>query len=782
MKYLIILSVALLCSSIAEANYPPGPLEVFDWVAYPETGNTETINPAGLSFLSSLRLRVGLAAFDSTSIDPDRLSIAFPGMGIAGWWNDDISMRKFTLSSSFSCFGNIASVGAGYTWYDPTVNNNLYSGKHFYTLGLIIRPLEWFSVGLVRRGGIDLPDSDDIEVSHKFGLAVRPFGDNFTFVSDLEVPEEYDDSRLTAGVEVNPLNGLTVRAGAGEDHLSFGLEAAFGTARLSCGVQSDDEFSHYSSRGQITFTSSPGHDLTTPQGIFVRMEAGEFDELRQRPFLGSVQPCFAETAMLLDRIAEDNSVAGVIVDIEGSNCSPAQVEELRSLLQRIKSNGRKIYFYIEGGSGDEFYLASCGSRIWIHPCGSISFTGVSSQAFFLREFLDRIGIYPDLQHIGEYKSASDMLTRSDMSDAQRRATTALLGSIQDELIAGVANGRGLEPAQMHTIMNAGPYSAERAVTAGMVDGICYRDQIEEEVEDELGREITSVSIEEYATSIPVEDTWGPQEHIAVVIASGAIMRGESGSSFPFGRAMGSETVCDALRLASSHPGVKAIVLRIDSPGGDALASADLHHAVDRARRNVPVIVSMGGVAASGGYYMACGAERIFADRMTITGSIGIISGKFSFGGLLDSLGVNVEEVATSPMASMNSPFRKYTERERGRAFDLMEDGYNLFVETVAAGRGMTFEQVDSIGRGRVWTGTDAEEIGLVDECGGVVDAVYYAAEIAGMDTERIPEVRVYPTPSFPGVIEMPGLGVSEDVMNFLLSEQLLYLMQPIKIE
>ena len=289
-------------------------------------------------------------------------------------------------------------------------------------------------------------------------------------------------------------------------------------------------------------------------------------------------------------------------------------------------------------------------------------------------------------------------------------------------------------------------------------------------------------MENYAASIPVDDEWGPGSHIAVVVATGFINRGQSGSSFPLGRVMGSETVCDLLREAASQTGVQAIVLRIDSPGGDALASADIHHAVERIRREVPVIVSMGGVAASGGYDIACGADRIFADRMTVTGSIGIITGKFSFGGMMDSLGINVEEVSTGPMASMNSPFRPYTDRERGRVFDLMEDGYNTFVETVARGRDMTADEVDSIGRGRIWSGTDALEIGLIDEYGGIVDAVYYAAELTGMDIDQKPEVLIYPTPSFPGNIAFPGFGVSESLLEFLGSDQVLYLMQPLLIE
>ncbi len=782
MKIFSIIPVLFFLVSMGGAYSAPGPNEVFNWVAYPEAGNPELVNPAGFSFVNSLRLRLGMAASDSTFEGFDRVSIAFPGAGISGWWDDEVSMRKFTISSSMNIFENTASIGVGYTWFDPTVKSSPFSGKNFYTLGMIVRPLEWFSFGLVRRGGMDLPGDVDVEASYRAGFAVRPLGEDLTIVSDLETGTKFEDYRFSAGVEFRPMEGLAIRADAGEDYLSLGLEAGFGGAALSYGATSDDNYSYSSSRGDITFSAGPGPNMFEPSGIFVRFETGHFDELRQRPFLGSIQPCFTETALLLDRIASDNSVSGVIVDIRGSVGSLAQAEEIRTLLQRVSESGKKVYFYVEDISNGGYYLASCGSSIWIHPGGSVRFIGLASAGFFLRDFLDRFGIYPDLLHIGEYKSASDMLTRSDMSEAQRRATSALLESLQSELIAGVANGKGFEPAQLHTIMNAGPYTATRAVTAGMVEGICYQDEVEERISDELGREISVVSIENYSASIPADDEWGPDSHIAVVVATGFINRGKSGSSFPLGRVMGSETLCDDLREAASQTGVQAIVLRIDSPGGDALASADMHHAVEIIRREIPVIVSMGGVAASGGYEMACGADRIFADRMTVTGSIGIITGKFSFGGLMDSLGINVEEVSTSPMASMSSSFRPYTDIERSRVFDLMEDGYNLFVETVAQGRGMTFEQVDSIGRGRVWSGMDGLEIGLVDECGGVVDAVYYAARLAGMDIGEVPEVLIYPSPSFPGNIELPGFGVSENLVEFFSSEQVLYLMQPISIE
>ena len=781
MKLISFAFVLVLFSSIAAAAVAPGPQEIFNWVAYPEVGNPELINPAGFNFLNSLRLRIGMAASDSAFEGIDRLSIAFPGAGFSGWWNDDYDMRRFTLSSGRYLFNQIASIGIGYTWFDPTVKGHQWSGKHFFTFGLTVRPVEWFSFGVIRRGGVDLP-GDDVEAVYRAGLAVRPFGNWLTLVTDFETEREFDNGQFSGGVELRPMDGLSIRAEVGSNHLSLGLEAGFGTASFACGATTDEDYSYSGSRADFTFSSEAGQNLLAPSGRFVRFDIEDMDELQQRPFLSGVKRCYTETALLLDRIPSDNSVSGVIVDIRGPVGSLAQAEEIRTLLSRIVRSGKKVYVFLENVSNAEYYVASCASRIWMHPSGSVSFIGLSSEAFFLRDFLDRIGIYPDLVHIGEYKSASDMLTRSDMSDAQRRATTSLLSSLQVELVAGVANGRGLEPAQLRRIMDTGPYTVQRAVAYGMVDGVSFHDEVEELAGEDFGRHFTAVSLDEYASSIPEYEAWGPDSHIAVVVATGFIMTGGSGSSFPFGNIMGSESICNILRTAASQPGVSAIVLRIDSPGGDALASDDMHHAVERIRKEIPVIVSMGGVAASGGYYMACGADRIFADRMTITGSIGIISGKFSCGELLDSLGINVEEVSTGSMASMSSVFRPYTDVERGRTFDLMEDGYNRFVETVASGRGMTFEEVDSIGQGRVWSGIDGIEIGIVDEIGGVVDAVHYAAGMSGMDPDKELRIRIYPTPSFPGSFEIPGFGITSGILDLFNPEQILYLMQPIFID
>ncbi len=451
-----------------------------------------------------------------------------------------------------------------------------------------------------------------------------------------------------------------------------------------------------------------------------------------------------------------------------------------------RSNGKPVFAYMEYAGNGSYYAASAAREICMHKAGQISINGFAGYTFFVRGFLDKIGVVPDLMHIGAFKSASDMLTEYEISDAQIEATTALLENYKSELVRGISEGRGLEPAQMSILFSNSPFAGESMVRMGLVDTLLYRDQFEEFVGEQVGHAVNTMGTGFYS-SIPEESSnWGTNSSVAVVVADGNITGGHSGSSL-LGRTMGSDTVIEMLNEAASTPGVEAIVLRINSGGGEAMASDDMHHAVENIRRDMPVVVSMGSVAASGGYYMACGADAIFADRLTVTGSIGIISGKFVFGDLLEMVGINVDKVSIEPAGNAGNPFEPYTEEQHESHFEAMREGYNLFVNTVAKGRDMTFEEIDAIGQGRVWSGIDALELGLVDYNGGVVDAITHAAMLAGIDNGNSGIV-IFPDLTGLGSINlMPGLSVfsaaNEITEHPLLnSEGPLYLAPTVVIE
>ena len=772
----------LLLAAAAAAQPLPGPAVPFEWTACPEVGAMEVINPAGFAFIEGLRLRVGASMSDSAFEGLDGASLAMPGGGLSGWWEDACSMRRFGTSGAVGLFGGTAALGLTYEWLDPTVASSEWKDSDRWTAGLLVRPSDWLSLGLVRLGEVDPAPGDDLDPLYRAGAAFRPFGDLLTLTVDLETGPDLEEAAIRGGAELRPVSGLALRLAAGEDRYRFGLEAGLGRVAVCAAALGTESMDHAGSRAELVLSSMPGENLLAPSGYFVRLTPGETDELPTRPFLGSVQPCFTDQILLLRSMASDPSVAGVIVDISDGAFNAAQAEELRGALEELRLAGKRVYAWLRSGGNGACYLASCADGVWMHPSGHLSFNGLGMETFFLREMLDDLGIYPDLLHIGAYKSASDMLTRTDISEAQREASTALLQSMQEVLVEAVGESRGLDPAGMEAVLGSGGYTAGRAVVAGLVDGVAYADEVEDRIGEEIGGDVVSVPLATYRSNRPCPVSWGPGEHVAVVVASGTITGGVSGSSFPLGRIMGSETVCDAIEAAASAPGTRALVVRIDSGGGDALASDDLYHAVSQAAERMPVAVSMGAVAASGGYFMACGADRIFADRLTITGSIGIISGKIAFGGLLDSLGVNVEAVTGGPMADMYSVFRPFTDEERERVGDLMRDGYETFVGRVAEGRGMTFEEVDAVGQGRVWSGADALELGLIDAWGGVADAVEWAAREAGMDADRMPETVVYPTPPFPGTPSLPGVGITTGLDALLGGELYLYMAPPLIVD
>lgn len=728
----------------------------FDWPAAPVPGEADIVNPACLAWHPDLMLSIGFQVSDSSFERFDGLALAAPGFGARGYWNDAEGMRSFTIGSGSRFLGDMLAAGCSYTWFDPTRESE-YEGEGFWTCGLSARPSHWLGLGVVRRGGFTSGNFVQ-ERLWKAGLALRPAGGVATLLAGLSADNRFEDMEYSGGVEVRPMDGLALRFEEGTGGFRAGISADFGNLGLCSSAAFDDDDDYTGTRGQVRLSSSPRGSLLPPPGRFVRIHPGSSREERTRGFLGPVHPSFTEDALLIGRMAGDAGVEGVVVEIDGETGNPAQREEMRELLRRIRAAGKPVYVYMTGGQNFDVYLASAGTDVFLHPAGEVGLIGLSAHNIFLRDMLDGLGVYPDLLHIGDYKSASEMFTRSDMSEAQIEAETALLGAFEREMFMGITEGLGLEGPQIRALLARGPCTGEDARNLGLADDILYPDELEERIEADLGRGVSIGSLDQYRSSIPVEERWGPEPHVAVVVATGMITRGESGNSFPLGRTMGSETMCALIERAASAPGVKALVLRVDSPGGDAFASEEILHALDRVSERIPVVVSMGAVAGSGGYYISCGADSIFADALTVTGSIGVITGKFAIAGLLDRLGVNVETLTSWPMSDMGSMFSPYTPEQRDRMQALMQDSYDLFVNRVAEGRGMSFEEVHAVAQGRVWAGTDALEHGLVDRLGGVVDAVGCAWRMAGMDPGREPSIAVYPQPGFIGSLPMSPLG------------------------
>jgi protease-4 len=375
------------------------------------------------------------------------------------------------------------------------------------------------------------------------------------------------------------------------------------------------------------------------------------------------------------------------------------------------------------------------------PAGALDLSGLATYELFFREALDKLGIFPDLIHIGEYKTAANTFTEKGFTPAHREMSASLNRDWYDELVRAIAQGRKKSEDDIRRAIDAGPFLASEAKRAGLVDDLAYEDQLSNTSPVKGTRRFEG---DDYARAGGVTPGYGSGPRIALLYAVGTIVSGKSQFDSVGGSVLGSDTFVQWVRKARIDPDTKAIVVRIDSPGGSAIASDVMWHELMLAREVKPVVVSMGDVAASGGYYIAVPAHVIVAEPGTLTGSIGVVTGKYVVKGTLDKLGIGEGSVSDGKMAEIDSPFTPFSKEERDRIDTQMQATYDLFVSHVAEGRHLTAADVDKIGRGRVWTGRQGKEIGLVDEIGGLDKAIEIAKTKAHLDASKSVSLAVYP--------------------------------------
>src|SRR5829696_2154859 len=450
-------------------------------------------------------------------------------------------------------------------------------------------------------------------------------------------------------------------------------------------------------------------------------ETGPSDPLgmlraRRRPTLRAVVDALADAAT-------DPRVVGLVARV-GGRLPLARAQELRDAVVAFRAGGKPAVAWAEtfgeGGSGTAAYLLASGfGEVWLQPSGELGLTGVSAEATFLRGAFDKAGLEPQFAQRHEYKSAVDRLVRYGFTDAYREAATRLAESAYEQVVATVAEARGLSPERVRELVDAAPLSAAEARDAGLVDRVGYRDEVYAAVRGDA----QLLFLSRYRRNNPVAARVRRRSRpvVGLVNVTGAIQQGRSrrGPLSPEAGA-GSDTVTAALRAAGRDDHVKAVVLRVDSPGGSYVASDSIWREVGQLRRaGTPVVASMGDMAGSGGYFVAMAAETIVAQPGTLTGSIGVFSGKIVADRLLERLGIGTEAVVLGRNARMFSPRTGFDEDQWARLETWLDRVYADFVGKVAQSRAMTPEQVHELARGRVWTGADAHQRGLVDELGGL---------------------------------------------------------------
>jgi protease-4 len=449
----------------------------------------------------------------------------------------------------------------------------------------------------------------------------------------------------------------------------------------------------------------------------------------------------------LDAAGRDRRVKGVVMRLGNGTLSTAQAEEIATAVQRFRKTGKFVIAqataFFGAGMGD-YLAASAADEIWVQPKSPFSVSGTGGGEIFLRGTLDKINAEPQIAKRAEYKSAADMFMEKQMSPADREQLTALMNSVYDSAVGEMAANRHITRPEVIAALEASPQFAEDARSRRLVDRIGYEDEVRAAANARAGTGVKSVKFADYVKETPRLGA----PNIAIVEAAGEIRDGTANNSLiNTSSGIASDDLSAAIAQAARDKNIKAIVLRVDSPGGSVTASDQILHAVKVAQKaGKPVVISMGGVAASGGYYISLSANRIVAEPGTITGSIGVLTGKVSFGKSLGLVGANAETVAVGKNTLMDSPLQPFTDAQWANLNHQADVIYDDFTQKVAAGRRLPLDKVRQVARGRVWSGTDARTQGLVDSLGGFWTAAQAAASLAGVPSGEM-AFRIYPRPS-----------------------------------
>ncbi|MEE2749972.1 MAG: signal peptide peptidase SppA [Myxococcota bacterium] len=689
-----------------------------------EDGAASTwVNPANLGF------------------DPD------PSFGL--WYTQDLQtaeLRQFALASST---GN-GSLGVfmngnedGEAWWGLTTGlsialpENLKMGVNgtlnipgqgagtlgTWDVGLGYRPFPFLGLGAAVHNLGSASLHPLIETSYTAAMVVRPFGDLLELGAEYGRIDQEQSLLDTFGAQVRlrPIPGLVLRAEI-DDSMAWGagLEIYYDGAGFGGYVGQ----SLNSATGYL-ITGDPNERLSFSQNRVPVFELAQRFPYQPVTSLFSADP--SESYLhLLDRLrdtASDPNVQGVVLEIENPSFNFAQVQELTEIILEIREADRPVIAWIGGEVDNAAYLlASACDEIHLHPAGELTVLGLSAQVRYLKGALDLVGAEPQFSRRSDYKSAVEAYTNTGASEAAAEQLKELLDTMQAELVAGISKHRGLDKEAVQALIDSGPLLAQEAIDGGLIDGLTYKSDLEEKLEETFEG---SIELDDSYHTRTDTSGWAASKQIAIVYIEGPIVSGESTpGGLLSGVSTGSDTVVEALQQAADDPAVQAVVLRVDSPGGSSYASDEIWHAVrELQKEGKPVIVSMGGVAASGGYYVSASADAIYAEPTTITGSIGVYGGKLSLGGLYEKVGVTHEIHTRGRMAAMYSDVRPMDPLEFEALDKLVGDIYRQFKEKVAEGREMQPEAVEAVAQGRVWSGRAAVENGLVDELGSFQDAI-----------------------------------------------------------
>jgi protease IV len=702
---------------------------------------------AGLTVLLALavtpQMPLSLAGTDDALAvlsNPAGLAVR-PGSELFAIYN----FRSVPWSEFFSNTTFLAKAGPLAAYWEPRPSRygvalgmgggGVYSGLRFrrdslsrWDLSALARPIKQVSLGATWN-----------DLNHDWGrlalgAAVRPMGDRLTLFGETYLIAPL---RPMVGLEMEPVDGLKLglKAFFGEyaDDMRLAAGVSLGLGKAGIGAVGAADLSEYGALvrvgSQVRRTGVAGGNR------YVEIELDR-EIVDRKPGFSLSSRSVRTSWQLLDLIAragKDGSVKALVLRMDGMSASFAHLQELRQALAGFRSQGKKVIVCAPSLGMGSYYVASVADRVWTHPLGDVTIPGMSMGTVFLKGTLEKLGLQFDGTRHGKYKSAIETFTEDSFTKPNREQYEAYLDALYGEFLDAAAQGRHMSRDSMEALVNVGFFNAEQAKKNGLVDTACYHDQIDSLLKKEL-KGLSRASEKDFLTDVAAGEEWGTKPAIAIVYATGSIAADESRTDFLTGEmTMGAQTMVRAIRQARDNKRVKSVVLRIDSPGGDGFASDMIWRELELCRQKKPIIVSMAGVAGSGGYYIACNATRVFALPTTLTGSIGVFNFKLVTEGLYNKFGARRQTVKRGEHADAMSDMRAMTPEEDSMMQAQVDYFYNQFVQKVATGRKMSFEKVDSVGQGRIWSGLDARRIGIVDSLGGFLDAVGYAKKVAKVE-------------------------------------------------
>ncbi len=609
----------------------------------------------------------------------------------------------------------------------------------YWSLGAMVRSWRWLSLGGVWH------DLNQNWGRVGIGAGLRPFGNRVTFFGEAYL----NPLQPFIGLEAEPIEGIqvAVRAKLGtRDGFYFVAGMTVSLGRLGLGGVGAS--APVSAGGILRISGETRRSVLPEPKRYLSLKLSE-PVVDQKPGFSLLGPKKVRTTYdlltLIQKAKKDGSISGMVLRLEEENMSFAQAQEVREALVDFQNSGKQLWVYAQDLGMIGYYLASGADRIVLHPMGGVTIPGVAVQSAFLKGALEKLGIKPEAHRQGRFKSAVETFTEESLSVPNREQLQALVDGIYEEFIRATAAGRDISEEAMESLVGQAFFGPEAAKEFGLIDTICYEDELDSLLKKSFKRE-REIG-ERWLRRRGEEDGWVEPGKIAVIYVSGSIVAGESGTDFLTGvQRVGSSTISRAIKEAGKDKRVKGVVLRVDSPGGDGVASDIIWREIELVKKRKPVVVSMGGIATSGGYYISCNADKIFALPATITGSIGVFDLRFVTEGFYNKLGIRRQVVKRGEHADALSDIREWTPKEDSIFFSHIDWFYRQFVEKVAKGRNRSFEEIDSVGQGRIWLGRDAKRVGLVDSLGGFLDAIEFCRKKARLGKDY--QVVFYPQPKF----------------------------------